>query len=64
MASMLPRMGVPLAGALMLQMSPGPLAEAGVMYYLLVFYPITLAIETLLSLPPSKAPSKSPRDVV
>ena len=29
----------------------GPLAEAGFLYYLVVFYPVTLAVETFLACP-------------
>ena len=45
------RMVVPLALGLTCQLCGGPLAEAGVLYYLLMFYPVTLAVETTLSLP-------------
>jgi hypothetical protein len=45
------RMGLPLVAALAVHLHGGPLAEAGFLYYLVVFYPITLAVETLLSLP-------------
>lgn len=45
------RMGLPLAAALAFWQRGGALAEAGLLYYLLVFYPITLGLETLLSLP-------------
>jgi hypothetical protein len=48
---MLLRMGVPLAFALALQLTGGILAKAGLLYYLLVFYPVTLCLETALSLP-------------
>jgi hypothetical protein len=44
-------MGVPLAAALIAVFAGGPLADAGFLYYLVVFYPITLAVETLLALP-------------
>ena len=50
-AGMLPRMGIPAGGAIVLQLLGGLLAEGGVLYYLLVFYSITLAAETWLSLP-------------
>jgi hypothetical protein len=45
------RMGIPLAFALACQLHGGALAEAGLLYYLLIFYPVTLGIETVLSLP-------------
>jgi hypothetical protein len=48
---MVARMAIPLAAGLALHLRGGPLAEAGMLYYLLVFYPVTLAVETLLSLP-------------
>ena len=38
--------------AVAIQFRGGPLAEAGFLYYLLVFYPVTLVVETVLSLPP------------
>ncbi|MBL8828948.1 MAG: hypothetical protein JNM18_18350 [Planctomycetaceae bacterium] len=47
--SMALRMGVPLSLGLFWQMRGSPLAEAGVLYYLLVYYLMTLAIETLLA---------------
>jgi hypothetical protein len=45
------RMVIPLGGGFACHVQGGPLAEAGLLYYLLVFYPITLALETWLSLP-------------
>ncbi|MCE5267298.1 MAG: hypothetical protein LLG00_05380 [Planctomycetaceae bacterium] len=45
------RMGLPLALALAVHFHGGPLAEAGLLYYLVVFYTATLAVETFLSLP-------------
>ncbi len=50
LGGMLPRMGVPLMGGLVLQITVEPLAEAGVLIYLLVFYPALLSLETWLSL--------------
>ncbi len=50
LGGMLPRMGVPLIGGLVLQITVEPLAEAGVLIYLLVFYPALLSLETWLSL--------------
>ncbi len=44
------RMGIPLTCGLLLQLTGGPLTEAGVLYYLLVFYPITLSVEIALSI--------------
>jgi hypothetical protein len=50
-AGMLPRMGVPLASAVILHFCGGPLASAGALYYLVVFYVILLGIEAAMSLP-------------
>ena len=49
--AVLPRMGIPLASALILLFVGGGLVKAGVLYYLVVFYPVTLAVETALTLP-------------
>jgi hypothetical protein len=51
LAGILARMGIPLAVALAIHLHRGPLAEAGLLYYLLVFYPVTLAIEIALTMP-------------
>ena len=51
------RMGVPLAFGLACHLRGGVLAEAGLLYYLLVFYPFTLGVETLLSLPQPQRPA-------
>lgn len=45
------RLAVPLACALAAHVRGGWLAEAGLLYYLAAFYPPTLLVETLLSLP-------------
>ncbi|MEN6451121.1 MAG: hypothetical protein ABFC96_11575 [Thermoguttaceae bacterium] len=45
------RMGLPLALALAIQFRGGPLAEAGLLYYLVVFYPAALTAEIAMSLP-------------
>jgi len=45
------RMGIPLVSVLAFHLQNGSLAKAGVTYYFLVFYPVTLAVETALSLP-------------
>jgi len=55
LVGMAARMGVPLTFGLAIHLQGGPLAEAGLLYYLLIFYPITLASETALSLPPTTA---------
>jgi hypothetical protein len=49
------RMGIPLLGALLLQWLAEPLAEAHLLVYFLVFYPVTLFVETFLSLPRADA---------
>lgn len=49
------RMGVPLIFGLVVQLTGGPLAEAGLLFYLLVFFPVILAVETTLSLPQTKS---------
>jgi hypothetical protein len=48
--SMAARMGLPLACGLAVQLRGGPLAEAGFLYYLVVFYLITLAVATTQTL--------------
>jgi hypothetical protein len=55
------RMGLPLAIGLMCHFRGGVLAEAGLLYYLLVFYPVTLGVETTLSLPSAERPSDCTR---
>jgi hypothetical protein len=44
------RMGIPLSFGLALQFSVKPLGDAHLLIYLLVFYPVTLFVETYLSL--------------
>ncbi len=57
-AGTLVRMGIPLVAALAVFFRRGPLADAGFLYYLILFYPVTLTAETFLSLPERKnAPS-------
>ena len=60
MTGMAARMGVPLAFGLAIHLQGGPLAKGGLLYYLLVFYPVTLAVETMLSLP---APQRSDQSI-
>jgi hypothetical protein len=48
---MMARMGVPLLFGLVTHLRGGPLADAGLLYYLLMFYPVTLIVEIGLSLP-------------
>jgi hypothetical protein len=45
---MAPRMGIPLTAVVIVQLIDGTLANSGFAYYLLAFYFITLAIETVL----------------
>lgn len=47
LVGMFGRMGVALASALIVQLVGGPLAEAGFVYYVLMFYLVTLAAETV-----------------
>ena len=47
---MLVRMGLPLGAGIVLQSAGGPLAEAGVMGMIAVYYLFTLAVESVLSL--------------
>jgi hypothetical protein len=54
-SGMLLRMAVPLAACAVLQSQGGPLAEAGIVYYAVVFYLVTLTIDTALTLPSSSA---------
>ncbi len=61
------RMGIPLVAALTVYFRGGPLADAGFLYYLVVFYPVTLAAETYLFLPecnPKKRIVPSTQDFV
>jgi len=55
--SMAPRMGIPLGFALWVHLAGGVLAESGFLYYLVVFYAVTLAVETSLWLPPGERSS-------
>jgi hypothetical protein len=47
------RMGIPLAVGLTLHLHGGMLAQAGLLWYLLLFYPVTLIAGTIVSLPPT-----------
>lgn len=51
LAGMIARMGLPLAFGMAVHLHDGPLAQSHFLHYLLVFYPVTLAVETFLSLP-------------
>ena len=59
LASMALRMFVPLAFCLVVAALGGPLAEAGCVYYVLVFYLVTLAVDTVLALPHDAATKRS-----
>ena len=56
---MLLRMGVPFGIGMTVHLQGGRLAQAGLVWYLLLYYPITLAVGTVLSLPP-RAPQRTP----
>ena len=49
---MILRMGLPLTAGVIIHIHGGPLAQAGLLWYLVVFYSITLTLGTILSLPP------------
>jgi len=51
LAGMVARMGIPICGGLALHLSVTALASAGVLYYLLVFYPPLLAAHVWVCLP-------------
>jgi len=51
------RMGIPLGLGLGCHVQGGVLAQTGLLYYLLVFYPVTLGVETALSLPHGPQPT-------
>jgi hypothetical protein len=51
------RLGIPLLPGMLIHLQGGPLAKAGLMYYLLVFYPIALVVEITLSLPSRPQPT-------
>jgi hypothetical protein len=48
---MILRIGIPLGFGLTVHLLGGPLAQAGTLYYVLIFYPVTLLVETALKLP-------------
>jgi hypothetical protein len=61
LAGMSARMGIPLVSAFAIHLHRGPLAEAGLLYYLVVFYLVTLAADVALSLPNGRQPSPAGR---
>jgi hypothetical protein len=50
LVGMMARMGIPLMAALIASLLGGPLADAGFLNYLIVFYLVMLAVETALVL--------------
>jgi hypothetical protein len=54
------RMGAPLLIGLVAHLRGGPLAEAGLLYYLLIFYPVTLTVEISMSLPQRRQSAAPP----
>ena len=48
---MIPRMGLPLGLCMIVYVVGGVLARSGLAYYLLLFYPLMLLVETLLVVP-------------
>ena len=54
------RMVIPLGSAVILQFQGGVLAEAGLLCYLVVFYPFTLGAEIALTLPFPQSGKKVP----
>jgi hypothetical protein len=48
---MMVRMGIPLFTVVGCQIFGGPLANVALLYYLLVFFPVMLAMETIVSAP-------------
>jgi hypothetical protein len=48
------RTGAPFVAGMAIHLQGGPLAQTGLLWYLLVFYPIALTAGTILSLPPTK----------
>ena len=53
---MIARMSIPLGFGAMIHLLGGPLAQAGILYYVLIFYPVTLLVETALIIPKSSQP--------
>jgi hypothetical protein len=53
---MIPRIGIPFGFGLTIHLLGGPLAQAGTLHYVLIFYPVTLLVETTLKLPINSQP--------
>jgi hypothetical protein len=51
LVGMIIRMTIPLAAAFIVFFQRDPLADAGIVYYLILFYAVTLTVEVLVSLP-------------
>jgi hypothetical protein len=62
LSAMAARMGIPLGFGLACHVQGGVLAQTGLLYYLLVFYPVTLAVETALSLPRDRQSASGNRE--
>jgi len=52
---MIAKMGIPLSIGLAVHLQDGALARSHFLHYLLVFFPVALAVETFLSLPKTGA---------
>jgi len=59
LAGMVARMGIPICGGLALHLSVDALASAGMLYYLLVFYPPLLAAHVWVCLPKNSAHTRT-----
>jgi hypothetical protein len=57
LVSIATRTGIPLVAGAIIHLQSKPLAEAGILYYLIVFYAVTLTVETVLSLPLCRQPT-------
>ena len=53
------RMAIPLGAAIVVVLRGGPLSNAAFLIYLIVFYLVTLAVETAFTLP--RGPKGAPR---
>jgi hypothetical protein len=53
------RMGIPLGFGVTVHLLGGRLAQTGTLYYILIFYPVTLLVEVMLMLPKSTQPNSS-----
>ncbi|HLA84966.1 MAG TPA: hypothetical protein VJL29_09240 [Thermoguttaceae bacterium] len=62
LVGMILRMGIPLAGALVVGSRVENLIAAGFPYYVVFFFEVALVVEVLLSLPPIPQPEKKTTD--